>query len=186
MKPTAHLIHQIQQRALVLKVTGVPDKAALRQAAAEVAQRAKAAGAAELHPRSASSLSKPHAELMEVFNRWISHIWRRPRRKSKRIIPGRNTAPEPTITENPVVIVEPQSALTADPRLQQAFPAPLVVTDIRNAKLIPNSEYPARFHDLTTSNWRQSIEDNERLQRHRAQASAAHHRNNNRRSKYVG
>jgi hypothetical protein len=190
MKTPQQLLPEIEARAFVLRASGLPAKRAMRRAAKEIPsrERSKAAGGGASAPSSSdatSSLpSRSHVELMQTFERWISHIWARKKRKSTRVIPGRNTAPEPSINENPVVVVEPQPALTSDPRLQAAFPTPLVVTGFQNARIIPNSEYPARYHDRTTDNWRASIIQNEELAKHRAQASAAH-RNTNR-SKYVG
>jgi hypothetical protein len=181
-KPTAHQLHQIQQRALVLKLTGYSDRAALRQAAAEAAAQAKAAGAAASSPvpASASSLSKPHAELMETFNRWIGHIWSRKRKP--RVIPRRD-APEPSMAAAPVVIHEPVQPLSSDPKLASHFPAPLVVTSFSSAKIIPSHEFP-KFgnQDEVAKNWRASIEQNEALARHRAQQSAAHRS----RTRYLG
>jgi hypothetical protein len=184
-KPSSHLLHQIQQRALVLKVMGATDRAALKQAAAEAAAQAKAAGAAEPHPRSASSLSKPHAELMEVFTRWIHHIWHRPRRKTKRIIPTGVSPAEPCIIDAPVVVYEPAPPLTADAKLAKTFPSPLVISDFSRARIIPDNEFPARYHDQTTANWRNSLRQAQELAEHRARMSAAY-RNRAGGSRYVG
>jgi hypothetical protein len=188
MRTPQQLLPEIEARAFVLRANGLTDKQAMRRAAKEIAarERSKAAGGGPSLPDVTSGLpSRSHVELMQVFDRWISHIWRRPRRKTKRVIPGRNTVPEPTMTAAPLVIHEPTTPLTADPRLQQHFPPPLVVSDFSRARIIPDAEFPARFHDQTTANWRQSIQHNEELAKHRAQQSAAY-RNRAGGSRYVG
>jgi hypothetical protein len=181
------ILRQIAERTAMLQLFGHSASVARKLATKEIASRERGRSAAPgtPPPDSSGGLTRSHIELKALLERWIHHIWARPRRKTKRVIPGRNTTPEPTMTVAPLVIHEPAPPLTADPRLQQHFPPPLVVTDFSRAKIIPDAEFPARFHDQTTSNWRQSIKANEDLAKHRAQQSAAY-RNRAGGSRYVG
>jgi hypothetical protein len=183
------ILRQIAERTAMLQLFGHSAAVARKLATKEIASRERGRSAAPgtPPPDSTSGLpSRAHLELQQVLHRWIHHLWRRPKRKrSSRVIPGRNTAPEPTMTAAPLVIHEPAAPLTADPRLQAAFPAPLVVTGFQNARIIPNAEFPQRYIDRTTDNWRASIQHNEDLAKHRAQQSAAY-RNRAGGSRYVG
>jgi hypothetical protein len=88
----------------------------------------------------------------------------------------------PTILDAPIEVVDepPNRSSTTDLKDNVVtFP---IVSGIGTANLIPDQEFASRFHDQTTSNWRQSIQQNESIAKLRAQRSAQH-RNS---SKYVG
>jgi hypothetical protein len=187
---------EIEARAFVLRASGLSEKQAMRRAAKEIArrERAKAAGAAlSSAPPSASSLpSRAHLELLETCERWISHIWSRKVAKVAKYVRLRDRQPPqpelstPTLADNPVVFHEPAQPLTGDAKLAAAFPAPLVVADFSSARIIPNAEFPVRYTDPATENWRASIQQNEQIAREKAARSTQLQNRNNNRGRYVG
>jgi hypothetical protein len=180
---------EILARAFQLQASGVPEKKAMQRAGREIARREKrrgkaASAGAPASPDSTGGLpTRAHAELATVLHRWVERIWSRPKRSRSRVIPKGDVQPEPSIQAAPIVAVEPTTPLSNDPRLQQHFPAPLVVTDFSRARIIPDSELgPPQFQDHVTAAWRRSIQQNEELARYRAQQSAAHRT----RTRYIG
>jgi hypothetical protein len=203
MKTREAVLREIEQRTAMLVLTGLSQKQAHKQAMREVASRERGAAEAAGGPQSSpvppatSSLpSRAHAELMEICERWIGHIWSRAEEKMERVARYVRTdrakaeQPKPTIAEPsmgsaPVVVVEPLN-VTADPKLQAAFPAPLVVTGFANAKLIPDAEFSQRFRDQTTANWRASIHQNEAIAKEREARSLQLQNRNRAGSRYIG
>jgi hypothetical protein len=183
-------LSEIQARAFILQSGGLSAKQAMRRAAKEIARRERAAGkaAGAAPPASASShhLSRSHLELMATCERWIHHLWSRTPKMARYVrLKQKHTEPSPpTLTDNPVVVVEPAAPLTNDPRLRQHFPAPLVVTGFANAKVIPNSEFPQRYTDPATENWKASITQNEQIAKERAARSLQLQNRN--RGRYLG
>jgi hypothetical protein len=194
MKTREAVLREIEQRTAVLVLTGLSQKQAHKQAMREVAAREKAKAEAAgvvstpVSPDT-SGLTADHIALMETFSRWIHHVWSRAeqgmervRRKNKQPKP---TMPEPSMGSAPVVVYEPSPPLSADPKLQAAFPGPLVVADFSRAKIIPQSELgPPVFQDHVTEAWRKSIQQNEQINKERA-ARFLQLQNRNR-GRYVG
>jgi hypothetical protein len=191
MRTPEQLAGEVEARALILTASGLSPTQARKRAGKEIAAREKrrgmAAGAlSPVSPASASSLSRSHAELMEILERWVSHIWYHGgmKRYVRRRKPAQPEPITPPIGSNPVVYHEPAQPLSADPKLQKAFPAPLVVADFSSAKIIPDSEFSQRFRDQTTANWRQSIQQNEQINKEREARSLALQNRN--RGRYLG
>jgi hypothetical protein len=141
----------------------------LRQAAArEVVKEARRAErlTAPTHERPTPS---------NAFEVLFAKIWRTVQnaRQFDKLM-ARKKAPDnvksfmPTIDANPVIVSEPQTNNVV------AFPpdAPLVRANFSSAKLIDDAEFPSRYHDQTTSNWRASIQQNESISKLRAERSA--------------
>jgi hypothetical protein len=196
MKTPSQLQSEIEARAFVLQASGLSAAQARKRAGREIGRRerrAVAAGAgAGLSPvpaASAGSLSADHMALRETFTRWIGHVWSRAEEGMARVVRRKDRkrqqpAPEPSMQAAPVVIVEPLN-LTADPKLAQHFPGPLVVADFSSAKIIPNAEFPQRYIDQTTENWKASLAQNEQINKER-QARSLQLQNRNRGGRYVG
>jgi hypothetical protein len=91
---------------------------------------------------------------------------------------------EPSIDTNPVVVDEPSTLSAVDNVV--AFPSstPLVHANFSNAKLVPDTpeQWPQRFLDSTTANWRSSIQQNEAINKLRAERSAQLRQS----TKYIG
>jgi hypothetical protein len=98
-----------------------------------------------------------------------------------RRVPARAETVTPTIDTNPIIADEPvgPSPRRSKDDVVVTFPS---ITGNGSAKLIPDSEYSARFRDQTTSNWRNSILQNQEIAKQRAIASARHRSQH----KYVG
>jgi hypothetical protein len=178
---------EILARAFQLQASGVPEKKAMQRAGREIARREKRRGKAAAvgapTPLDGSSLpSRAHAELATVLHRWVERIWSRPKRKLGRVIPKGDV--QPPITTAPIVTTDEPAQLTTDAKLRAAFPAvaPLVVASGSTARLIPDTEFSQRYRDPVTASWRQSIEDNARLQRYREEQSRRHRAQ----SRYIG
>jgi hypothetical protein len=193
MKIPQQLAGEIEARVFVLQASGLSTVQARKRAGREIAarERAKTAGAAPSPaPPSASGLSRAHDELLAIFNRVIGSMWRhcnqmkRYVRKADRAKAAQPSTPP--MGSNPVVVVEPTQPLSADPKLQKAFPAPLVVTGFANARIIPNSEFPIRYTDPATENWRASIQQNEAIAKERAARSLQLQNRNRAGSRYIG
>ena len=76
----------------------------------------------------------------------------------------------PKLADNPIIADEPTTPIS---NIVQFPPnAPLVRANFRSAKLIDDAEFPSRYHDQTTSNWRASIQQNESINKLRAERSA--------------
>jgi hypothetical protein len=196
MKTPAQLAGEIEARAFVLQASGLSPAQARKRAGREIAAREKrravaagtGAGPSPVPPASAGSLSADHIQLRETFSRWISHVWSRAeetmervRRKNKRPAP---TIAEPSMGAAPVVVYEPSQPLSADPKLQQHFQPPLIISYFSSAKIIPNSEFPVRYTDLASENFRRSILQNEQIAKERAARSLQLQNRN--RGRYVG
>jgi hypothetical protein len=195
MKTREAVLREIEQRTAMLVLTaGLSAKQAHKQAMREVAVRERAAGAAAGAgpPDSASSLpTRAHAELLEICERWISHIWSRAEESMARVRRKRRTEPKPTIPEPsmqaaPVVVYEPSPPLSNDPKLAKNFPAPLIISDFSSARIIPNAEFPQRYIDPTTENFRSSILQNEAIAKEKAARSLARQNRNRAGSRYIG
>jgi hypothetical protein len=166
----------------------------MREVAARERAAAEAAGVATTpaSPGTTSGLpSRAHVELLEICERWISHIWSRAEQGMTRVRrvdrKRQQPAPEPAMGAAPVVIHEPAQPLSADPKLAQHFPAPLIISDFSSAKIIPNSEFPVRYTDRTTENWKASILQNEQISKVRAERSRQlQNRNRTGGSRYIG
>jgi hypothetical protein len=192
MRTPEQLAGEIEARAFVLQASGLNPAQARKQAGREIAARekAKAAGGgaalSSAPPDATSSLSHSRLELAETFNRWIHHIWSRTEEKMARYKRKSQytQSSTPTLTDNPVVVVEPSQTLSADPKLAKNFPAPLIISDFSSAKLIPNSLYASRYIDQTTENWKESLRYNEQVRKER-EARSLQLQNRNK-GRYVG
>jgi hypothetical protein len=89
-----------------------------------------------------------------------------------------NSKTEPTITDNPIIADEQ----VADRHLKDTVVTFPVVTG-SGKQSIPDSEYPSRFVDQTTNNWRNSILENQERAKQRDIASARHRQTS---SRYFG
>ena len=89
----------------------------------------------------------------------------------RRSFSARARKPEPTITDNPIITDEPVS-VSARAENENVVSLPVVTASGKQS--IPDSEFAARYHDQATSNWRASIQQNESINKLRAEASARH------------
>jgi hypothetical protein len=146
----------------------------LRQAAArEIIREARS-------NRSSASVPSTHNGGFELL---FQRIWKicqnMAAHADMRTVPARAETVTPTIIAAPIVCNEPVSvSARAENENVVSFP---VITGT-GKQLIPDSEFPARFVDQTTNNWRASISQNEQIQKQRAEASARHRQT----SRYLG
>ena len=125
----------------------------------------------------AKEATHSHAKptLSNAFEVLFSRIWRTVQnaRQFDGLMARKNSTPpqaEPSITMAPLVVNEPA---TPTSNIVQFPPnAPLVRASFSSAKLIDDAEFPSRYHDQTTSNWRASIQHNESINKLRADRSA--------------
>jgi hypothetical protein len=176
----AHLRLQAFERFIVLLVNkrrgDTRSVEQLRQAAArEVVREARLAARAE--PSNFTTIN-PNSPFDLLFARISAIAARMNWHAEQRNKPAPAPKAEPRIEHNPVVCIDPPAAANVLP-----FPAPLVVTGSRSAQLLADGEFPARYHDRTTRNWRESIARNAEIGKQREAASAARR---NSPSKYVG
>jgi hypothetical protein len=158
---------------------------AARQVVNEAQREARLAAKSQTTPlvenTSSNSFEVLFAKIWRIVTTQATYRELMQRRKSQA-----TPKPKITIDSNPVIVDEPVNWSDVTPNVVQfPTPAPLVVSGIRSATRLDDSQFPklGGMADETTNNWRNSILQNESIAKERERRSLEHRNSQN---KYVG